>query len=181
MEQLAKIIAAIENVVGVSKVDILTGTTHRASYARKILSHIVRKDYPIAVFEHLAAMTSKTVSAWYKQSQSAELLMAGDDGFFTNLNNVRTALGLKTLRKPKRYIPVVAVEDVVADEPEPPIQQVVYKNPFGIEYTELDEIRMRRIKQLSVNFMRKYCALGQQPLKKGFARTRCNKPCVIDV
>lgn len=46
-------------------------------------------------------------------------------------------------------------------------KNIIYqKSPLGIEYTELEEIRMKRVKNDSVEFMNKY-GKGQQPTTYG--------------
>lgn len=48
---------------------------------------------------------------------------------------------------------------------------VYYKSPFGIEYTELEEIRLRRVCRAAKKFMESY-GKGTQPLIAGYIRKR---------
>lgn len=165
MEEIAKIIVAINKELGVDKTGILTGKNHAAVYARKILCHIIKTDYPDSI-EALARLTKHTLSACYRLAKIAEDQLRQDVIFIRHVNNVRRHLYLKPVVQ-RRFAgnPKVVEKEKKKEKP------TTYKNPFGITYTELDELKIKFAKQSAARYMKSY-GKGMMPLCEGYATKR---------
>lgn len=162
---LEKSIRAVSKEMKIDTPHLLIGKDAHATYARKILFHIIRHEYR-KIIPTIATMTSCDVSTVYKAARVAEMQIKSDYAFLRHVNNVRKKLGFDSIKVEKeapRKVPQEAKKDL---KPTP-----YSKSPFGITYTDLDEIYIKMAKQTAKNFMMDY-GKGVNPLVDGFYSRR---------
>lgn len=143
------VISAVAKTWKIDKELILHDKRHVPSEARGAVCYIVKTYFPQDV-SVLAVIMDKCTSAIYKASNVAAFKNAADEYFSEKVHRALKRLHLIGEDNKGTTSIISATRQL-----------------FGFDYTEAEEKRRKDAMIESIKFMKRYCALGVQPLKDG--------------
>ena len=162
MDKINEIISTVAEEMDIDAIDLMQSKNYDASYARKMVYFIVHDKYRGAMAD-LSRASGKSTSTCSRGVVAATDLYSVDKKFKKHVDNVQ-----RKLNPPKeiKSEPIIDKKEPIKMNP-----SIMSKSPFGMVYTDLDEIKIKRAKAESLEYMRHYGS-GIQPLREGFALSR---------
>lgn len=148
MNDIQRIISVISEQTDIAPNYLLHSKSSEAVDARLMMYYIAHRTTNCKTSQ-IAEYMEQSISTCYARITTAIERYSTDDTFRETVDIIDAEIQRRNqTRDPKKY-----------------------HNPFGVDYTELEELKMKRAKHTSIKFMRNY-GKGDKPLRKGFPLTR---------
>lgn len=180
LDDIKKLQRLIEIEFEVNNFDLFFSHDKNAIYARKIFCHTALS---MNVTSNAASCATPVSSHFILNYYEMAMKQIKVDAIFVkHLNVIREKMGMDLLQMPKVKLPDLPTpkktnKKTNKEKPKEPIvtkiedKKIPKPNPFGIDYTPLDELRYREAIRSSRAFMQTF-GKGLQPLKEGHPLSR---------
>lgn len=170
MANLEKIISAVGSESNLSRYNILRGVMPKHHSARRILIYMAQTECAeeMPKLQELTSFNLTTIKGIY--TLACDTIKNSPD-FLKRINDVRSICGLPAIIVRKRTPKKKTETSSNADAERKPKPTPHKKSPFGLVYTDLDEIKIREAKRKAAEYMSNY-GKGKQPLMDGCIASR---------
>lgn len=149
-QEFENLLNAVSESFGVKKSEILRKYSESGLKARSFMCHAIYHGLT-HLRRPLLEKTSISRFAFYKDVDLADKAIYESNEDLCVMNEIRVKVGLPRLKR------AVSHKARISNT----------KNLFGFDYTELDELRFRNACRGAMEYMRKLCSIGRNPIPDG--------------